>query len=189
MRSLRKMIMFFFIILLTISTAAVLAYFIFMLDSLFMGNDLSTSPPARKKIIELIAKHAPFAESLYDLGCGRGDFAIKINGELPRLKIIAIDDNRLRVAIAKFKKRLHGSRANFKKENIFDAKLEDADIVYTYLPNARMPRLEEKLLAELKSKAVVITNSTYFPLWRPIEMVYLDDDKQKSAPIFVYIKS
>lgn len=153
-----------------------------------MGNDLSTSALARKKIVELIANYAPNKKNLYDIGCARGDFAIKLNQALPPLQITAIDNNWLRIALAKIKKWLIKSQVIFKKENLFNTNLQEAEIIYTYLPRSLMPRLEEKLLNELKDGAIVITNSTYFPLWRPQEMLYLADDRQKSAPIFVYVK-
>jgi len=180
--------MLFLIAFSLVSILIALVYLLIVLDSLFLGNSLATSAAARKQVLQLIAKYRPAAKNLYDLGCAYGDFALALNRELPRLQVIAVDNNRLRIALAKIKKRLMNSPVNFHKENLFQINLKSAEIVYTYLPRALMPRLEEKLLAELPAGAVVITNSTYFPLWRPAEMLCLDDDRQKSAPIFVYVK-
>ena len=59
----------------------------------------------------------------------------------------------------------------FIRNNIFDVDLSNADIVYTYLWYDLMPPLEQKLQKELKSGSIVITNTSNFPTWKPIQTV------------------
>jgi len=84
-----------------------------------------------------------------------------------------------------------GQKINFKKQDIFETNLKDADIVYTYLWYDLMPPLEKKLQEELKQGAIVITNTSNFPNWKPIEKVITYPKVSKMPDfetLFIYIK-
>jgi alanine-alpha-ketoisovalerate/valine-pyruvate aminotransferase len=68
--------------------------------------------------------------------------------------------------------------------------LEKADIVYTYLWYDLMPILEKKLEKELKSGAIVITNTSHFAFWQPIEIIntWPNIRDSKFEKLFVYKK-
>ena len=154
------------ILLLTIGGISIILFFIFALDSLIQGHDLSTSRRATRALIDLIKQYKPSAKNFYDLGCGRGALSLRIKKALPSLEVEAIDNNTIRIFFAKLKSKILGRKINFRKQNIFEANLRQADIVYAYLWYDLMPPLEKKLQNELKSGAIVVTNTSNFPSWQ-----------------------
>ncbi|MCS6788979.1 MAG: class I SAM-dependent methyltransferase [Patescibacteria group bacterium] len=148
-----------------------LFFIIFALDNLIFSHDLPTSNKAILKVIEIIKKYNPQASNFYDLGCGRGKVVLKIKKEFPNLNVYGVDKNKFRIFISKLKSLIFRKKINFINKNIFDLDLSKADIVYTYLWYDLMPILETKLRKELKSGAIVITNTSFFSNWQPKEIV------------------
>src|SRR6185503_4184850 len=110
-----------------------LAFFIVSLDAVLRGHDLPTSREAVKAFEEAVREHRPDARVVYDLGAGRGSFALRLNEAAPYLEIRAIDKGRVRIWVARLKARWLKRKAAFIRADIFKADLRDADVVYTYL--------------------------------------------------------
>lgn len=146
-------------------------FLVFLTDSLARGHDSPTGKKAIKQLVKAISKHKPEAVNFYDLGCGRGTVALAVKKEMPQLEVSAVDCNAVRIFFANLKSFLLKRRVNFKKQDLFKTKLQNADVVYTYLWYDLMPPLEKKLRDELKSGALVITNTSKFPNWKPVETV------------------
>ena len=164
---------------------------VFMLDSLFNGHDLSTSKRATKALASMIKRHKPDAKTFYDLGCARGALSLRLKKLLPRLEVCGIDNSATRIFFAKLKSIILRRNVNFKKQDIFETNFRDADIVYTYLWYDLMPMLEKKLQKELKQGALVITNTSRFQNWRPVEeaVTYPEVSRMPDfETLFVYIK-
>jgi SAM-dependent methyltransferase len=141
-----------------------------MIDSLIHGHDLPTSRRATKAVLKIIAEQKN-ARNFYDLGCAHGSFSVRIKRVSPNLSMTAVDNDIIRIFFARIRALLSKSKINFLRKNIFDVDLSNADIVYTYLWYDLMPPLEKKLQQELKSGAIVITNTSKFPTWKPIQTV------------------
>jgi trans-aconitate methyltransferase len=172
--------LFIFISLLAVLTA----------DSIARGHDLPTSGKAAKSIMEIISRHKNNG-IFYDLGCARGALAIRIKRKLPNLSVRAIDNDPIRIFFAKIRAMIFRANVSFSKKNIFAADLGDADIVYAYLWYDIMPPLEKKLLKELKRGAIVITNTSNFPTWKPVEKIITYPKISKTPnfeTLFVYQK-
>jgi hypothetical protein len=73
--------------------------------------------------------------------------------------------------------------------NLFETDLRNADIVYTYLWYDLMPPLEKKLQRELKKGAIVITNTSNFPNWKPVKTYVTCLRVPSFEKLFVYIKN
>ena len=178
--------------LLSVFGFVVAVYLTYMLDSFLNGHDLPTSRKARKLIKKIIEEHNPGAKNLYDLGCSRGEFAIGMKYLLPRVDIIGIDTSALRILFARVASFLWRKKVVFRRANIFDEDLTYADVVYTYLWYDRMPPLEKKLLQELKSGAIVITNTSHFLTWQPVGVYATHPASKWLSPefenLFVYKK-
>lgn len=160
------------------------------IDSAVLGHDLPTSKKAAKNIEKIILQHKAYG-NFYDLGCARGALAIHIKDRFPILSVSAIDNNPIRILFARIRASISGSSIRFVHKNIFDVNLSDADIIYTYLWYDVMPPLEKKLLKELKQGAIVITNTSHFPTWKPLQRVATHQETSKMPDfetLFVYKK-
>jgi SAM-dependent methyltransferase len=163
-------------------------YFVFMLDILIFGHNLSTSKKAILEVVKIIKKHAPKALNFYDLGCGHGKVVLEIKKEMPNLNVYGVDKNLIRIFFSKIKALILKRKINFINENIFNIDLSKADILYTYLWYDLMPVLEEKIKKELKKGAIVITSTSHFYNLKPIETVrvYPEIKDENFEKLFVY---
>ena len=64
-------------------------------------------------------------------------------------------------------------RVKFREEDLFKTDVRDATVVTVYLLPAAMPRLEQKLRAELKPGTRVVVQDYPFPTWRAERVVEL----------------
>ncbi|MFH1405010.1 MAG: class I SAM-dependent methyltransferase [Patescibacteria group bacterium] len=141
------------------------------LDSMLRGHDIPTNKSVINKMIQVIEKHNCQEKTFLDLGCARGVVALAIKKHFPKMNVSGVELYRLRVYFAR-------AKAFFLRRDISliigDALKQDvskADIVFCYLWYDLMPALEKKLLDELKTGAIVITNTSKFPNWVPLEIV------------------
>jgi trans-aconitate methyltransferase len=177
----------FLILLFLLFNIFIVFFLVFTSDSL-RGHDLPTSKRAIKALVDIVLKYNPKADKFYDLGCGRGTVVVAIKKELPFLTVCGIDNNTIRIFFSKIKAKILKRKVLFKKQNLFQTNLSTADIVYTYLWYDLMPPLEKKLQKELKPGAIVITNTSNFPTWKP-EKTYITCPKNPDfEKLFVYIK-
>lgn len=165
---------------------ASLAFFVISLDAVLRGHDLPTSREAVRACVRLIEEHKPDARVVYDLGSGRGTFALKLKEIAPRLVVRAVDKGRVRVLISRLKARVLHRDAAFERSDLFKADLSEADAVYVYLWYSIMPPLERHLREQLKPGALVITNTSYFPTWQPIATHQVWPKHQDFERLFVY---
>lgn len=168
-----------------------LLWLVLVVDSILLGHDLPTNRRVMKVLFKFISEHKT-AKNFYDLGCARGALAVSVKRKFPALSICAIDNNPIRIFFAKIRAFIFHQNIKFLRKNIFDVDLSDADIIYAYLWCDLMPPLEKKLQNELKRGAVIITNTSNFPNWKPIKKVITHSEPSGIAnyeTLFVYIKS
>ncbi|KKW08670.1 MAG: hypothetical protein UY44_C0008G0035 [Candidatus Kaiserbacteria bacterium GW2011_GWA2_49_19] len=161
-------------------------YFLFLLDALFGGEDFATSENAIRKIGEIIVASNKQDGILYDLGSSRGNFVYSILKICPALRVIGIDNSRLRVWFARMVGIFHFSNQIFKKADIFDIDVSKADVIYVYVPRDLLPALEKKLEEEIKHGALVITYRINFPTWSPHQMYSVDPRNPKDEKVYFY---
>lgn len=137
--------------------------------SWFAGSDAPFVPTKMeliKKVLQLagIKKDKKF----YELGSGDGRVvlaAAKLGAEA-----VGIEQSWIRVFWSRYlaqKQKL--SKANFYHGNIFKKSYSDGDIIYIYLLQKAVIRLEGKLKRELKLGSMVITQTYHFPNWQPFK--------------------
>jgi len=177
----------FLILFFLLSNIFVVLFLVFALDSL-RGHDLPTSKRAIKALVNIILTYKPKTDKFYDLGCGRGDVVVAIKKELPFLTVCGIDSNTIRIFFSRIKAGILKRKILFSKQNIFQANLNTADVIYTYLWYDLMSPLEKKLQKELRPGSIIITNTSSFPTWKP-EKTYITCPKNPDfEKLFVYIK-
>lgn len=160
------------VIIVSIILACVVgAYIVFLMDIALRGHDLPTSMRTTKALAEIIKKEQPRANVIIDLGCAYGSLALRLKKIFPSCEMYGIDSNGIRIFFARLRAFLLRRAVVFRKQDIFQADVRSADVVYTYLWYDRMPPLEKKLQNELKKGAIVITNTSHFPVWQPVQKV------------------
>lgn len=83
-------------------------------------------------------------------------------------------------------------RVTFREEDLYKTNVHDATVVTVYLLPAAMPRLEQKLRAELKPGTRVVVQDYPFPTWRAERVVELRTPEKETsvgtpyAQLFLY---
>lgn len=175
-----------FVVLLTLVLAAL--HFIILFDIVFGGHDFATSGLGIKKVAEIL-KHLEKQNGIvYDLGSARGGFAVGLMMTCPNLRVVGVDNSRLRIFFSRLRAWLFNRPAQFICGDIFSANISSADAVYIYLDKSLMPALQKKLQSELKTNSIVITNTQYLPDWPPLEAYVTHLKKPAYEKMFVYVK-
>lgn len=71
------------------------------------------------------------------------------------------------------------------KQNFLQVDIHEYDYVYVYLLPEQMADIESRIFKEIKSDAIIISNSFQFALHKPYEVV---KNKQGKPSIFLYKK-
>jgi len=145
----------------------ILLSFCFIALSWFAGSDapyVATKMELIKKV--LIKAGLKKGKTFYELGSGDGRVvfeAAKLGG-----KAIGIEQSWLRVLWSKYVAfKLGLSQAYFYHGNIFKRSYQDGDVVYIYLLQHAVNRLEEKLSKELRKGSTIITQRYHFQNLKP----------------------
>lgn len=156
--------------------------------------NFKTAPPIRRAIIDILKKHVNDKKSqrftIVDLGCGNGKFTREIAKALPDTTVMGVEIAKIPYIQACFwrkmknLKNLYYVNADF---NDFDT--GDVDVVVMYLDAPFMKDMEDKLKRELKSGALVISNSYRFRKnWDPVETHDVKTYRHAQGRFYVYRK-
>lgn len=137
--------------------------------------------------IDYIVNKIPFKDNdvVYDLGCGDARFLIALKKKYPNIKATGYELAWWPYLNAKQKIRKSRLNIDLRRKNFYNVKLSEADVIFCFLIHSIMPRLEKKLLEELKPGALVISYGFKFPNWKPKEMIS-NPDKPKGSKINIY---
>lgn len=178
------------VILALIVVILFILWLVFMINSIALGHDLQTDQKQIKILFDVVEAQKA-AQTFYDLGCAHGSLAVRIKRKLPHLDVCAIDNDSVRIFFAKSRAFILRKKVNFICADILKVNLSQADILYTYLWYDVMPPLEQKLQKELKPGALVITNTSSFPNWKPIKTIEPEkrsEQKVNIETLFIYRK-
>jgi len=142
--------------------------------SWFAGSDAPYVPTKMnyiRKILKLSGVKK--GKKFYELGSGDGRVVI----EAAKLGVyaIGIEQSWIRVLYSRWK--AHGQKGakagncQFYHGDILKKSYKDADIVYIFLLQKAVNKLEDKLKKELKKGSIVITQTYHFKNWRPFKKV------------------
>ncbi len=163
-------------------------YVLWLLDMFFGDEDFMTSQEAVQKISQIIVAHDYHHGLLYDLGSCRGGFVLALQKICPSVRVIGIDNSRLRTFFARlaafFQQRKNSP--GFLRANIFNMDVSRVDMVFVYLPRPLLPALEIKLQREMRPGSIAITYRVCFPTWKPSEIFLTDLAAKERNNIFVY---
>lgn len=141
--------------------------------SWFAGSDAPFVPTKMDKIKKVLKMAGvKRGKKFYELGSGDGRVVIaaaKLGAES-----FGIEQSWIRVLYSRYRAwRLGLKKARFFHGNIFSSNYHDADIVYIFLLQKGVNKLEQKLKKELRKKTIVITQTYHFQHWKPFKK--LDD--------------
>lgn len=155
--------------------------------SWFAGSDapyIPTKMEAVRKILKLA--EVKKGKKFYELGSGDG----RVVMEAAKLGALSfgIEQSLIRVLYSRLKSYRLASHfrcgnVDFYHGDIFKRNYQDADIVYIYLLPKGIKKLEEKLKAELKKGATVITQTYHFSHWKPYKKIDYSKDMDFSKDI------
>lgn len=140
--------------------------------SWFAGSDAPYVPTQMKLIFEVL-KLAGVKKGKVFYELGSGDGRVVIAAAQLGAKANGIEQSWLRVWLSRINSRRVGTNkeTHFCHGNIFDRNYYPADIVYVYLLQKAVDKLEGKLKEELNKGAVVITQTYHFKNWKPFKKI------------------
>lgn len=139
--------------------------------SWFAGSD-APYIPTKYDLIETILKLAKVKKGKIFYELGSGDGRVVLEAAKLGADSFGVEQSYLRVIASRISAKKKGlSNASFFHGNIFDRKYFPADVVYIYLLQKAVDKLERKLKKELKTGTVVITQTYHFKSWKPYKAV------------------
>jgi precorrin-6B methylase 2 len=141
---------------------------LWMLIPAWYGTPFVPTRPERIRAALRLAKLRP-GETVYDLGAGDGRVLILAVKEFAA-QAVGIEVGPLQWALGRWNLWFSGIRhgVRLKRGDWQHADLSAADVVFVYLTAAQMPRLQKKLVAELRPGARVVTVAADLPGWQPV---------------------
>ena len=139
--------------------------------SWFAGTD-APYVPTRSPDLDKILKTAGVKKDVnfYELGSGDGRVVLAA-GKLGAISY-GIEQSWLRVWYSRLKAKKMGLKeAKFYHGNIYDRQYFPADVVYIYMLQPCIDKLEKKLPPELKKGAVIITQRYHFKKLKPYKKI------------------
>jgi SAM-dependent methyltransferase len=152
------------ILSLLIAAGAAALFILFML-SFVLGGAPFVPTPSRvlHRMIEL-ADIKP-GEKVYDLGCGDGRLVIEANKK-HHARAVGIEISPLAYLLARLRAFASGADVTFILGNFLDYNISDADVVFCYLLEGHMKKLQDKFKT-LKKDCRIVCHQFEIPGWEP----------------------
>lgn len=161
-------------------------FIVYLISFLWGGACGAPWIPSSKKVIlkMLELSGVKSGDIVYDIGCGDGRlvFAAAERGA----KATGFEVTPFFFIIAILKKYLFKKEGTILMKNFFHQNLKDADIVFCYLTDKTMVKLDEKLRKELKKGCLVVSHSFQLPGWDLKEEAMLYPQLKEHGKTYVY---
>lgn len=141
----------------------------------------------KRRAIKLIVKEFDLKDDdvLYDLGSGSGDLLVQASINNPKIKAYGYELGRVPFLISKFN--TSGFKnITLKRENLFNADIENATKIYCYLGTSMMKKLEPYVLNKCKKGTLIYSTDFKFPTLKHIKEIDLSKDGRLSKKLYVY---
>ncbi len=165
----------------------ILLIIIFVIFLTFAWASLQGAPfvPTRKKDVLRFLKMANIkkGEKMYDLGCGDGRLIYAAANAGANAQGFEISLLPFVLAHARKMFNKNSARIKISYKNLWNTKLNDADLIYVWLMPEKMTKLRTKLAQELKKGTKVITYAWPIDGWTP----NLKNEIKGYPPLFLYI--
>lgn len=120
-----------------------------------------------RKALEMAEIHP--GDVVYDLGAGDGRVLLTAIKDFGAARGVGIEISPAHCMLGRIRARLEGIRpkVQMRCENLFNAEIRDADVVFLYLNSGHVARLQSHLEEQLKPGARVVSIAFDFPDWQP----------------------
>lgn len=154
-----------FLILSLLIAVGAAAAFIFSMLSFILGGAPFVPTPSKvvNRMIEL-ANIKP-GQKVYDLGCGDGRLVIEANKK-HQAKAVGIEISPLAYILARLRAFASGADVTFILGNFMNYDISDADVVFCYLLEGHMQKLQDKFRT-LKKDCRIVCHQFEIPDWEP----------------------
>jgi 16S rRNA A1518/A1519 N6-dimethyltransferase RsmA/KsgA/DIM1 with predicted DNA glycosylase/AP lyase activity len=102
-------------------------------------------------------------EHVYELGAGKAGFLRAVEQKFRNLELTGVEYSWWPYILARIQVILSGSRIKLVRKNIFKVNLKDADVIYCFLSDTMMKKLEKKIKEECRPNTMVISYNFPFP--------------------------
>ena len=177
-----------YFLLFAITTGATISLVLVTIGLITMiATKVPYAPVPKKRVKQMIDLfNLTPGQKFYDLGCGDGRFVAEAAKR--GADAIGFEISPWVYARAHFKTMLVPGKAKIVFKNFYTTDLSDADAIYCFLIDKVMQKVENKLIAELKPGAKVISYGFKLPNWQPEQVILSNLDKPRSSKIYIYIK-
>ena len=132
------------------------------------------------------------SDVVYDLGCGDGRIVIAAAKKFGAHGVgVDIDPARIREANENAKKAGVEKLVRFEEKDLFQADIQEANVVMLFLLNSVNLKLRPKLLRELKPGTRIVSNTFDMGDWKPDKEASVDgtvdDDTSLSRHLYLWI--
>lgn len=167
--------------------ALILALFI-TVSIIYSTVKLGISPmPSSNKAYNAMVKLAEEtgSGSIIDLGCGWGNFVIRMAKKCPQRQIVGYELSLLPwLTSSLFKKVLGLKNLTLYRQDFYQADLSNASVLVCYLFPEAMNKIKHKLLSEQHQIDFLISNNFALPSSKPYKIMQLDDFYR--SPVYLY---
>jgi len=125
-------------------------------------------------------------DRVYDIGCGDGRMVYIAANEYGA-KATGFELSPMVYALARFRKLFWRSKAQIKFANFKTQSVKDADVIFCYLLPECFAKIEDKLIAELKTGARIVSYAFEIPYLKLVQKEE-KDPTNNFAPIWIYEK-
>ncbi len=128
---------------------------------------LASARAAQKAVAVYLKRDG--ARRIYELGSGKGDFALRLATEIPDAHVFGLELSFFPYVYSQLWRLIHPARdrVRFRLVNFHRVDLRQADAVAFYLMPGPNKKLQPKLVRELRKGAIVATVSFSMPGWKP----------------------
>ena len=156
-----------------------LKYFLLITPSLYLFYHIFVYSRTRVPIVITPKKYyqelfknftIPKNASIYELGCGNGDFLFAVEKFLPH-KVVGVELSFFHVLCGKIKAKFKHSKVKFYYQDFFKTNINDADIIYLFLVEPVVIKIWNKIKKEVKPGTIIIVLSDKIPnekIWQRI---------------------
>ena len=122
-------------------------------------------------------------DKVYDLGCGDGRLVISASKRY-QARAVGIEISPLAYILARLKAFASGANVTFILGNFLDYDISDADVVFCYLLEGHMKKLQDKFKT-LKRDCRIVCHQFEIPGWEPQVRVQVEGNSYVAA-VFKY---
>ena len=145
---------------------------------------IASAKAAQQLVGEYLRKRG--AKRIYELGAGKGDFALRIAQYNPQAQVEGFELSLVPFLFSLILRRFMagGARTRFHLSNFHDVDLRQVDAVAMYLMPTPNKKVQPKLLKEMKPGSTVASVSFSMQGWKP-EHVFIAPNISKTR-VFIY---